>query len=83
MNDFITVRDNIIRAALMMGARQIVLMVAGFLFGGFALSGDMVEAIAAGLVLTATVAYGQIRGWRDKRAAIALAERAPQAGVVK
>lgn len=81
--DFITVRDNLIRAGAMMFARQAVLIVGGALFAKLSLSSDFVEAAATGLVLAATVAYGQIRGWIDKRKAVRLAERAPNAAVVK
>lgn len=83
MNDFITVRDNLIRAGLMMAARQIILGLSAWLFGQSVLDGGTTEAVAAALVFGATFAYGQIRGWVDKRKAVKLAERAPNAAVVK
>ena len=83
MDELIRVRDNIVRAALMMGARQIVLLLGGFLFNRFVLSGDLVEAIATGIVVLGTFAYGQLKGWRDKRKAIKLAKSAPIGVVMK
>lgn len=83
MDEMIKVRDNIVRAALMMGARQLVLFVGGILFNRFALSGDFVEALATGLVVLGTFGYGQFKGWIEKRNAVELARSAPNGEVVK
>lgn len=82
-DDFIRVRDNIVRTAFMMGARQLVLILGGYLFSRFTLSSDFVEAAATGLVVIGTFGYGQFKGWIEKRKAIALARSAPDGVVVK
>ncbi len=82
-SDYIIVRDNLVRAGLMMAARQLVLGLSAYLFGKSYLDGGTTEAVAAAIVFALTFAYGQVRGWIDKRKAVRLAERAPRAAVVK
>jgi hypothetical protein len=81
--DFITVRDNLIRAAAVMGLRQMILIGGGYLFSTLYVSGDMAEAVATAIVVAITFAYGQARGWLDKRKAIELAKSSPIGAVVK
>lgn len=83
MTDLITIRDNLISAGIAMGFRQLLLIAGGALFPWLAMTDEFAGALATAIVVVGTLAYGQVRGWIDKRRAVQLAQRAPNARVVK
>jgi hypothetical protein len=81
--DLIEVRDDVVKSGLTVLMRQLVLGLAGWLFPYFVADGAVVQAVAVGIVFLGTLAYGQVKNWRDKRKAVALADSAPIGRVVK
>ena len=79
----ITVRDNIVTSGLTVFLRQAIITAAGYAFGDAIAGSAWPEAGAALVVLLATYGYGQLKNYRDKKDAIALAESAPIGVVVK
>jgi hypothetical protein len=82
MNDPIIVNGNIVPAALFTLLRQIVLTASGYFLGKGSLDGEVAEAAAWVLVFAGTLAYGQIKGWLERRELIAVAEAAPDSVAV-
>lgn len=79
----IAVKDNLVTSGLTVGLRQVILTAAGWAFGEAVNGSAWPEAGAALVVLAATFGYGQLKNYRDKKAALALAESAPIGVVVK
>jgi hypothetical protein len=77
MNEVITINGNTIAPAFFTLLRQLVLTLSGYLLGKGILDRDIAEAIAWILVFTITMAYGQARGWLERRKLITMAEAAP------
>jgi len=77
MSEPIIVNGSIVPAALFTLLRQIVLTASGYFLGKGSLDGEVAEATAWLLVFGGTLAYGQLKGWLERRQLIAVAEAAP------
>lgn len=82
MNEPIIVNGSIVPAALFTLLRQLVLTASGYLLGKGALDGEVAEAAAWLLIFAGTLAYGQFKGWLERRQLIAVAEAAPDSVAV-
>ena len=80
--NMIAIRNNVVQTLGAVALRQALLVAAGALLPDSIAAGRWTEATALAILAGATVAYGQVKTWQQKRKALLLADAAPNGVVI-